>query len=128
MKKKLLIGFLLLFVVLAAGYFYTYKGHRDIKTEDSAYTLTTAVLSGEFTSNPEMANARYSDKVIEVTGKVTGADAEAGSITIDEKLYATMDKNQKLPAQGTAVTVKGRFLGYDDLLEEFRMDQATLND
>ncbi len=128
MKKKVFIAFVLVALAMIAGYFYMYRGHRDIASEDSAFTLTTAALSKEFTSDPEMANARYSDKVIEVTGQVTGTDQQAHSVTLDGKMYATLDKGQKIPAQDAKIVVKGRFLGYDDLLEEFRMDQAIITD
>ena len=127
MKKKVFFAFVVIALIMVAGYRYLYKGHRDIRSEDSAYVLTAASLSKEFSSNPEMANAKYADMVIEVSGAVTAVDLQAHSVTLDGKMYATLDKAQKLPAAGQKmITVKGRFLGYDDLLEEFRMDQATI--
>lgn len=128
MKKKVFIAFVLVALAMTAGYFYMYRGHRNIASEDSAFTLTTAALLKEFTNNPEMANARYSNMVIEVTGQVSGTDGQAHSLTVDGKIYATLEADQKIPVEGAKITLKGRFLGYDDLLDEFRMDQATIID
>ena len=126
MKKKLFLGMVMVALLMVVGYQYLYRPHRDIKSEESDYLLTVPVLAAEFNGNPEMANARYADKVVEVRGIVTAIDAEAGSVTLDRKLYATLSNNIQLPRPNQKITVKGRFLGYDDLLEELRMDQATI--
>lgn len=127
MKKKLVIVFLLLAVILFAGYKFLYKEHRDISSEEAAFTLSVQDLAREFTANDSLANAKYADKTIEVKGTVTSADLPSHTITIDQKLSAVLkDSILKNPPLHTQVTIKGRFVGYDDLLEEFKMDQVSI--
>lgn len=128
MKKKIL---LLLAVVVVSGVFFGYKflyhGHRDVSNEDASFTLTVKKLQEEFTANDSLANAKYADKTIGISGKITAIDVASNTITVDEKLSATM--KGKLPAgvkPQETVKIKGRFVGYDDLLEELKMDQVTL--
>jgi hypothetical protein len=127
MKKKILIISALILVVIAVvGYNIIYKEHRDIKTEQVEFTLTAGKLFNEFSANESQATAKYADKTIAVTGKVTSVDKASGTVSIDEILSATMlDKTGDVP-QKQQVKIKGRFVGYDDLLGELKMDQVTL--
>ncbi len=127
MKKKL--TYLLLFIVVAAVslYFYIYKDHRDIATETADFSISVSNLKAEFMANDSIATAKYQDKTIQIEGKLTNVDAESKSVTIDEKLFATFIQN--FPnglTVGKRIKIKGRFLGYDDLLEEFKMDQTVI--
>ena len=74
-----------------------------------------------------MSYQKYKDKTIQISGKITSIDAENKAIVIDEKLYATflniLSNDVKV---GNQIAIKGRFLGYDDLVEEFKIDQTTV--
>jgi predicted negative regulator of RcsB-dependent stress response len=127
MKKKLLIAAILIVGVLASVYFYAYKDHRNIAASSTDYTFTLEQLKKEFVENDSLATSKYQDKVIEISGKVTAIETENKSVVVDEKMYATFDK--AIPAEvkvNDVIQLKGRFLGYDDLLEEFKMDQTTV--
>ncbi|MDR6967033.1 uncharacterized protein YxeA [Flavobacterium arsenatis] len=126
MKKKLLIIIVILILASIGLYFYAYKGHRDIATENAAFDLTVSGLSKEFSENDSLANSKYADKTIQIYGKVTDVDFPSHSIIIDEKLSVVFTDSvlPKINLQD-AITIKGRFVGYDDLLEEFKIDQAT---
>ena len=51
------------------------------------------------------------------------------SITLDDKLIALLTKEEiKKVKNGDLVKVKGRFIGYDELFEELRMDQCIVED
>lgn len=127
MKKKLFIIIPVVLIIIAiAGYKMLYKEHRDISSEEAEFTLTATALLNEFTSNESQANAKYADKTIVVSGKVTAVDAASGTVTIDEILSATLKDKTQQPAGQSTVTVKGRFVGYDDLLGELKMDQVTI--
>jgi hypothetical protein len=127
MKKKLLVVVPVLIAVgLFAGYKFIYKEHRDISTEEAEFTLTVPTLQNEFTQSDSLANAKYADKTIVVTGKVTAADAASNTITIDGKLSATLKDKITGDQLQKPVKIKGRFVGYDDLLEELKMDQVTI--
>lgn len=127
MKKKLLIVVLLIVGVLVSIYFYAYKDHRDIAASTTDYTFTLEQLKKEFDANDSLATLKYQDKVIEIKGKITAIEADSKSVVVDEKMYATFDKS--IPAivkENGVLKLKGRFLGYDDLLEEFKMDQTSV--
>ncbi len=127
MKKKLLILISIIAVVAIGAYFYAYQGHRDIKTESADFTVTISDLQKEFTENDSLANRKYADKTIQISGKITAIDVPNKGIVIDEKLFGTFDA--KIPndlSVGKQVKVKGRFLGYDELLEEFKIDQISI--
>lgn len=130
MKKKLIVVVLVLVAILFAGYRYLYKGHRDIASESAEFSMTTSQLLSEFKTDGTKANSKYADKTITISGKITDVEAEANSISIDGKLSATFsaaDAAKSLKV-GDAVAVKGRFVGYDDLLEELKLDQSSIAD
>ena len=127
MKKKIGILVIVAIAVAVIVYFYAYKEHRDIASEKSDYTLTVAKLQTEFTKNDSLANSKFQDKTIEISGLITQIDIESKGIVIDEKLSGTF--KEKLPSdliKGIKIKIKGRFIGYDDLLEEFKIDQITV--
>ena len=126
-KYKIL---LLLIVILIVGYLiysYIYKDHRDIASEKGSYLVTANALHDEFKANEKNANAKYLDKTISVYGKITTIDEAENAIIIDDKMFAIF--KDKIPANLQVlsnVKIKGRFIGYDDLLEELKMDQCVL--
>lgn len=128
MKKKLLVFVLVIAAVVSAiVYFYMYKEHRNIATETADFTITVADLQKEFMANDSAAYQKYQDKTIQIAGKISSTDDANKTIIIDDKLFAAF--LEKLPVDlvsGKQITIKGRFLGYDDLVEEFKMDQAAV--
>lgn len=128
MKKKIL--FITLAVVLIAvviAFKFMYKEHRDISSETASFTLTVNGLKQEFAKSDSLANAKYADKTIVISGRVTAVDDAAHTIVIDEKLSAVMKDSVPMTGQMQKdVKVKGRFVGYDDLLEELKMDQVSI--
>lgn len=109
------------------GFLYIYKTHRDISSEKQDFTSTAKVISLEFLSNENKANAKYLDKTIEIKGTITSIDLVTKSIVIDEKLFATFaDTIPKSFQVSSIIIVKGRFVGYDGLLEEMKMDQCVI--
>lgn len=129
MKKKIMIT-LAVFAVLGVGlYLYMYRSHRDISSENADYSLTVAQLHEQFTKNSNAAGKQYADKTVEVLGKVTAMDRAAHVVTIDEQLSATFtDSLLNGISLQKPIKIKGRFVGYDDLLEEFKVDQAALSE
>ena len=125
MKKKVILIFLILAIIVA--YQYIYKSHRDITTEEGSYTIAATDFFSEFKANEKGANAKYLDKTIEVTGDLSNIDAATKSIVIDGKLFATFKSNiPETLKPNSKIKIKGRFLGYDALLEELKMDQCIV--
>ncbi|MFY0482400.1 OB-fold protein [Flavobacterium sp. PLA-1-15] len=128
MKNKILIFIGIVLVASAAVYFYAYKGHRDIASESADFKMSVSGLSKEFSENDSLANSKYADKTVEIYGKVSNLDASSHTIIVDEKLSVVfLDSILPKINANDSIKVKGRFVGYDDLLEEFKVDQATLS-
>ncbi len=127
MKKKVFILGLILIVVAFVTYKYVYQDHRDIASEEANYTTTVQDVFGSFTANDSLANAKYLDKTLALRGKISEIDFTNKIITVDEKLSARFTDKlpENLKAQDS-VTLKGRLVGFDDLLEEIQMDQCTI--
>lgn len=129
MIKKVMIVLAFLIVVGVGLYLYLFKNHRDISSESADYKLSVKELQQQFAENDTLANRKYADKTIEVYGKITDIDLPSHTVTIDEKLSAVF-KDSVLDhlAVEKQTLIKGRFVGYDDLLEEFKMDQVSLSE
>ena len=70
---------------------------------------------------------KYQNQTIELRAKVTMIDFDNKALVLDNKVFATF--NDSLPKDlntNEIFNVKGRFLGYDELLDEFRMDQSSI--
>ena len=127
MRKKIFIALLLVLALVIVAYNYMYKSHRDISTETVTYSETPAQVYDAFQKNDSLANSKYLDNTIEIYGKITNIDAQNKIITVDEKLTARCTNGipNTLKLQNP-ITLKGRVVGYDDLLEEIQMDQCTI--
>jgi hypothetical protein len=123
-KAKFLIGLILILVLGYFGYnFIITFGARDIKTEKSEFTIAAKVVFSEFTNNLETATVKYLNKTVEISGKVTRVDENV--ITLDEKVSCQLQNTRKVFIESDVI-IKGRVTGYDDLLEELKLDQCLI--
>ena len=128
MRKKIAICLIVVAVLAFGIYKYVYKSHRDISSEEANFTVTVSSLNNEFKQSDSLTVIKYRDKTIALSGKVTSMDAVSKSIVIDEKMNAVFtDSFPKSLKLNQAISVKGRFIDYDDLLEEFKMDQVSIS-
>lgn len=124
-KSSIIIGLLLLIIIV--GYLYIYKSHRNIGEETVRFNVSSEGLFAEFMTNETAANSKYLNKTILVSGKVSTIDVEKSSIVLDEKVFAVFLGNIPQTVQSESqVTIKGRLIGYDSLLEEVRLDQCII--
>ena len=126
MTKKFKI--ILLFVgILIIGYLaYNYiltGGARDLENEKSEFSVSATAIFGEFSSNSETATTKYLNKALEISGAVTSINANV--IILDGKVSCQLQQPQKVELN-KAVKIKGRVTGYDDLLEELKLDQCLI--
>jgi len=123
-KQHFVITFLTLIVAVGFGvYKYTYKPHRNIATEKVDFNITPIELV-KLMSN-DIDAMKLTDKVIKTSGKVT--DIEKDAVILDDKIQVNLNAdfiNQT--TTGEQITIKGRCVGYDDLLEIVKIDQASL--
>ncbi|WGD34949.1 hypothetical protein [Olleya sp. YS] len=123
MKKKLLILLGILAIGAVIAYNYIYQDHRNISEETAKYNVTASNLVKDFIKDVSTTQDKYLNKTIEVTGTITAKDAN--SVTLDNAIFCTLSNPTKV-ALNTTVTVKGRCIGFDDLLEEVKLDQCTI--
>lgn len=124
--KKLLIIILILGLAGFIGYKYVYQSHRDIQSEKAEFTIVATDLVKEFSENPDISSKKYLNKTIVVTGKLT--EIEANSLMLDNASYCTFDINHNISESSlnASYIIKGRCIGYDELLEVVKLDQATI--
>lgn len=124
-KNVLLLVVVLLFIISAIVYNYVYKNHRNISSEEAVYSIEVNELFQEFLTNQEVSNTKYANKTIEIYGTITTLDLENQTIVLNEQLSLSGEKDEFHTLNvGEKHTFKGRFVGFDDLLEELKMDQC----
>ena len=127
-KKVKLIGVLIVITLIIGFSVFNYVFHggaRDLATEDTAFSVTSKTITAEFAENVPAATKKYSDKAIAITGIVTAVSDSI--VTIDNTIicnFKTPDTNIK---NDQAITVKGRLVGFDDLMGELKLDQCSIN-
>ncbi|HET8885996.1 MAG TPA: hypothetical protein VFM70_06550 [Salinimicrobium sp.] len=121
--KKLLIGLGILLLLLLVVYKYVYQEHRNIQKEDAAFVVTADTLGKEFLSNTTKSESLYLNKTIEVSGIVT--ELKKDFLILDQKVFCDFEETPKAKI-GDKISIKGRCIGYDDLMEQVKLDQCTL--
>lgn len=128
MKKNTIFIIIVLSVIFGVGlYFYLYKSHRDIHAEKESFTVSATSIYNEFIKNETESNQKYLDRTIEVSGKISSSDTTANMLVLDNKLVAVFkDKFPNNLKPLSVIKIKGRFIGYDELLDELKMDQCAI--
>jgi tRNA_anti-like len=129
--KKILIGIILVGVVTCGVIYLMYnKPHRDPATERSI-GVTAVDLFQDFENNELEANARYLDKVVEISGKVTEITANQNLMPIivleTENTFfgvrCTMNDSTIKAQIGETIILKGICTGY---LSDVIITEATI--
>lgn len=114
-------------VVLIVGFFsYDYVmtgGGRDLEKEKSEFNVSAVDIFAEFSANAQTATKKYLNKAVEISGKVTTINENV--IIVDEKVSCQLLKSEEV-VLNSQVKIKGRVTGYDDLLEELKLDQCLV--
>lgn len=126
MKKKLLIVCFFVIIIAVLIYNYVYKSHRDISNEKESFAISVIDLKNDYRKNDSLANAKYLDKTIVIYGKITSLDLANRILSVDTSLSAIMKESGVSINLNDSIKLKGRFIGYDDLLEEFKMDECSV--
>ncbi len=125
MKKKA-IFLLVLGVFLIFGYNYIYKDHRVIEKETPDFVTTSNSIFLEFLQNQKASETKYLDKTIEIKGVIT--ELNNNDLTLDNKIFCKFTDIVTTINLNDHVKLKGRCIGYDDLLEQVKLDQCNLID
>ena len=118
----------LLGIATFLGYNYMYAPHRDIAKEKAIAVMSATALQEKF-ANSIGGNGSWANKVIEVHGWISNVEQET-TIIVDNRVLVDLTPQEQHLARtlspGTKITIKGRCVGYDDLLEIVKIDQAVL--
>jgi hypothetical protein len=125
MSKKIKIVFFVLLGITLVGFSaYNYVmtgGARDLSQEETEFTVTSQKIITEFTQNIDVCNKKYLEKAIAIEGTITAVNGK--EIILDNTIVCqcnditSCQKDQK-------IMIKGRVVGYDDLLGELKLDQC----
>lgn len=126
MKKGVIVVLVLVILGGLGAYLYVFnKPHRNPSAETASYSLAASELAQKFVTDQKASNQKYVDKVVEVSG--TAMEVTDTYIILDNVLNCTMaDAIGTSGVQaGDEITIKGRVIAFDDLLEEVKLDNCV---
>ncbi len=127
MRKHWIFIAIVIFVSAVMGYNYVYKDHRNIEGEKAQYSITAQQIHSEFMDDLDVSQKKYLNKTIEISGTVS--EMSQTEITLEDKVFCQF--SQQITEEdiqlNSKITVKGRFIGFDDLLEQIKLDQCIIN-
>ena len=122
-RSKIIISLLIVGAIAAFAVFeYSMQPPAKIESKKVDYTGS----SDDFLSEVQKDFSVWQDKVVVLTGSITNKDD--GGITLSNQIYCQFreDVNQVSIQDSGNITLKGRVIGYDDLLEELKLDQCII--
>ncbi|PTX59494.1 hypothetical protein C8N46_10983 [Kordia periserrulae] len=125
-KSKIFLSILALLVVGGiAGYFYLYQSHTSINDMEIVYTGSAEEFQNKMEANAD-AWSKAGDKVIELTGTITAKDLKG--ISVEGSFYFQLEDGTSTDnlQEDQKIQIKGRIIGYDDLLGELKLDKAII--
>nr|WP_294925725.1 hypothetical protein [uncultured Flavobacterium sp.] len=125
MKKKIILTVLAITVVAVFGYCYVwYGGARDVSAEDAVFNVSSKNIIAEFDSDIAKSNAKYLEKAIAITGSVSKINEK--QIIIDNTIVCDLKEPDSSIKEDQQITLKGRVVGYDDLMGEIKLDECSV--
>jgi len=121
-KNKLLIGILILTLVGFSTYKYVYKPHKVIEELTTEFTGNSLVFITKVKEDFNLWNT----KIVELEGEITFIGAKG--ITLNNQIYCQFKKMNQLSLikEKQTIKIKGRVIGYDDLLDELKLEQCII--
>ncbi len=125
----IIVGILLLGGIIAGpkikDYLVNNMGKRDLQSEETAFTLKAKDIVAEFTTKEAEANKKYLEKPVVISGSITSINGK--EVILDEVVVCGFTAADASLAVGQTVSVKGRVIGFDDLMGSVNMDQCSIN-
>lgn len=129
--KRILVAFLAIVVILAGVYwYYATEKFSDTKDKKADYTMNAVDFMHEFKQDIKTANEKYTDKIVELKGRVS--QVEAADTTLNIKIidpsnpsYMIFAFQQQHVAEaktvkpGDSISIKGSCSGaiYSEILD-----------
>ncbi len=141
-KRTLIIAGILLLAGIGVIWYLFSQKYEDTATVKAEYSLPAVQLIQEFKTNIAVANKRYTEKIITVTGRVT--EIESADTTVNLKMtdttsgsyviFAFQSQDMKMVKQikeGDSVSLKGSCSGgeYSNILDAhfINFKRCTIN-
>ncbi len=125
MHKKGIFILLLILVLGIFGYNYLYQDHRDISAEKPDFEMSSQDIVSKFELELSKSEKVYNDKTIQVNGVIT--ELNASDLTLDDAVFCQfsepLGENLKI---GENLNIKGRCIGFDDLLEQVKLNECSI--
>ena len=123
-KIIIFIVFIIVFILLGIGsYLYISKVAPDYFTLKSEITF-------ENTSQFKEINEKYIGKVVEISGEITDVDSVSPfiNITLDSCYVFSFEMTNidRYFILGEKIKVKSRFIGYDDMFDEYTFTDCDI--
>ena len=123
-KKSRTVLFMALFTIitLIAAYKVTYKAHDTMDDLVSEF----AGKASEFVVLISDDQLHWNGSVVELSGKIT--ELHEKGIQLEQNIYCLYGPGEMKTDlhTGQYITIRGRVIGYDDLLEELKLDKAII--
>ena len=124
-KKYLPLVFI---VLLLTVYAVWNKPHKNYSNTKPNITIDSSNFINEFKANATIATEKYLNQIILVNGNVT--DKLNKSVVLDNGIVCSLDSSSlealELIQKNDKGIIKGRFVGFDDLFEEIRLDHCFI--
>jgi hypothetical protein len=130
LKKVLIIGSILLVISAGVAWYLFSLEFKDTAVTKADYEVRAIDLLEEFKKNDSLANSKYTEKIIEVTGRVSAIEKADTSVNLKMTDSATGSylifafQSKSLPdvkqiKEGEEVTIKGSCSGglYSQILD-----------
>ncbi len=122
-KKSNIIFTATIMFIIAGFLLFDELMKPPIQIEDK--TINFRGSGSEFLEKAQLNMPEWHDKIVLITGNVTSKD-DAGCTMIG-RIYCQFKEPSNIELKtNSEITLKGRVIGYDDLLEELKLDQCIL--
>ncbi|WP_340766446.1 hypothetical protein [Polaribacter tangerinus] len=94
---------------------------KSTKTTENSETDFSG-NANEFINKVKENPLLWTNKIIVVEGNVTHANNK--SLTLNNLIFCQYEKSEKTVPLNKIIKIKGRFIGYDDLMAEVKLDKC----
>jgi hypothetical protein len=121
--KIIVLSIVVTGLTIFTGYNYVMNGGaRNLSTEETAFTVSSKSITKEFATNIDVSNKKYLEKAIAIKGTIT--QINGSQVIIDDSIICNLKDIDPSILKNQVVTLKGRVVGYDDLMGELKLDQC----
>ena len=117
-KNKILLIITILGISAFSVFKYIYKPHKKTENLNSIFQGSPEEFKNEVLKKPYF----YQNTIVEIKGKVISRDVNG--IMLNEAIYCSIKDTSIVMEK--VITIKGRYIGYDDLIEEFKIDKCII--